>query len=221
MSVFPKASSLPCEQSLFGLIRTGAVVRPGDHDFISGVVAARSTVGDVQARERVGARSGDAVDGEAALSRVELANSGDRLDDSRMLEVGTTVIRAGLVEDVGVQQLAEAAEDDVDDAVRVSADGAALAPTCLGVVGGCSELADCPRVATVTASGEFDDVDPDEVDDLRAELLTLQQLAPAELQDDYQVLIDAAIGEQVDPSTALQNVEAYHASGCSGTATGG
>ena len=62
---------------------------------------------------------------------------------------------------------------------------------------------------------------PDEVDDLRAELLTLQQLAPAELQDDYQVLIDAVNGEQVDPSTALQNVEAYHASGCSGTATGG
>jgi hypothetical protein len=42
-----------------------------------------------------------------------------------------------------------------------------------------------------------------------------------QLQDDYQVLIDAVNGEQVDPSTALQNVEAYHASGGSGTATGG
>jgi hypothetical protein len=37
----------------------------------------------------------------------------------------------------------------------------------------------------------------------------------------WSVLIDAVSGEQVDPSTALQNVEAYHAWGCSGRATGG
>lgn len=79
-------------------------------------------------------------------------------------------------------------------------------------------LAYCQRIRTNAQTGRFDDVAPDEVDDLFAETQVLQQLAPADLRDDYQLLIDALNGESADINPALQNIQAYSAAECSVTA---
>ena len=81
------------------VVGAGPVIRPGDEYLVGGVVTRRRAVGDVDAREGVRACTGDAVDREPALRRVELSDAGQRLNDgARTLEVGAAVERAGLEE---------------------------------------------------------------------------------------------------------------------------
>ena len=101
-----------------------------------GAPLAMSMLGNV-----FGAGAGDAVDGEAALGRVELADAGRRLDDRpRPLEVRAAVEGPGLEEDALAGLDVGADPDHVDHAGAVGADRAALPAAGLGVVGRRGEL---------------------------------------------------------------------------------
>ncbi len=78
----------------------------------------------------------------------------------------------------------------------------------------------CKRFRKNAKSNEFDNVAPSDLDKLKAELQIFAQLAPAKLEDDYQVLIDAVNGQPVDPSAALKNIQAYAVKECNVTIDG-
>lgn len=78
----------------------------------------------------------------------------------------------------------------------------------------------CERFEKNAQSNEFDNPGPDDTDKVLAELGIFRQLAPDELKDDYDVLIDAVNGGQSDPSTALENIQAYAVDNCDITLDG-
>ena len=73
----------------------------------------------------------------------------------------------------------------------------------------------CQRFTKNAESNEFDNPGPDDLPKVLAELEIFRQLAPPELQDDYDVLI-AAVNDNgaTDASGALQNIQTYAVDEC-------
>ncbi|MDQ3714915.1 MAG: hypothetical protein M3381_02570, partial [Actinomycetota bacterium] len=73
----------------------------------------------------------------------------------------------------------------------------------------------CQRFTKNAESNEFDNPGPDDLPKVLAELQIFRQLAPPELQDDYDVLIDAVEDNgATDASVALQNIQTYAVDEC-------
>jgi hypothetical protein len=73
----------------------------------------------------------------------------------------------------------------------------------------------CQRFTKNAESNEFDSPGPGDLPKLLAELEIFRQLAPPELQDDYDVLI-AAVNDNgaTDASVALKNIQTYAVDEC-------
>ncbi len=79
----------------------------------------------------------------------------------------------------------------------------------------------CERFEKNATSNEFDDVDPADIDKLVAELEVFRQLAPAQLRDDYRVLISAVEGDLApDMQTSIEAIQTYAVDNCDVTLDG-
>ena len=73
----------------------------------------------------------------------------------------------------------------------------------------------CDRFEKNAKSNQFDNIDPADTDKLINELETFKDLAPEELKDDYDQLIDAANGNPgANVDTAVQNIQNYAVDNC-------
>ena len=131
------------------VVQSVARIRPRQHDSIRGIRSEWCAVGDVGTGKAVGARPGNPVEREIPLNRIELADFSDIGHRPRDLKVMPAIERASQILHRLVVQTA--VPEDVDDAMTVRANGAALpaagAPLPAAGVGRLTQLAARPRVA--------------------------------------------------------------------------
>ena len=72
----------------------------------------------------------------------------------------------------------------------------------------------CDRFRENAESNKFDDPAAAGADTILTELEEFRDIAPDDLQDDYDTLIAAVEGEAVDPTEAVANIEAYAVDNC-------
>jgi len=98
--------------------------------------------------------------------------------------------------------------DDGTDTDSTATDETTSAPTTSGETF-------CQRFTKNAESNEFDNPGPGDLPKLLAELQIFRQLAPPELQDDYDILI-AAVEDNgaTDASVAFQNIQTYAVDEC-------
>ena len=78
----------------------------------------------------------------------------------------------------------------------------------------------CDRFRDNAESNEFDDIAGTDVEKIQEELQKFKDIAPDELQDDYDTLIAAAEGKGEDPTEAVKNIQDYAVDNCDVTIEG-
>lgn len=93
----------------------------------------------------------------------------------------------------------------------------AVAVMCVATLSACSGgdgSEYCDRFRDNAESDKFDELDAGDTDAVVAELNKFRDIAPDELQDDYDVLIAAFEGEGGDATAAIQNIQDYAVDNC-------
>ncbi len=78
----------------------------------------------------------------------------------------------------------------------------------------------CDRFRENAESNEFDDIDGSDIEKIQEELRKFKEVAPDELQDDYDTLIAATEGQGEDPTEAVKNIQDYAVANCDVTIEG-